>query len=185
MGITAAREDDRAVLGCRSRGILQYNYCRLQYTAAHEGRYLTIIICSSCILIYNILTMSIYYMPWEFKLGILVIQFFSNWELLLICDLNLHLICEINVYSFPDQDGAEPSPNSVAALNLIRLAAFLDRKFAPRPEDIFRTFTEMLSQHPVGLPLMLCAFIQHSQTPKQVLNLANFEYIFLQKVFEL
>jgi len=65
---------------------------------------------------------------------------------LLICDLNLHLICEINVYLFPDQDGAEPSPNSVAASNLIRLAAFLDRKSAPCPKDIFQTFTEMLYQ---------------------------------------
>ena len=91
---------------------------------------------------------------------------------------NLHGRCvslEVKYFIFTwlflDQDGAEPSPNSVAASNLIRLTAFLDHKFAPHPQDIFRTFTDMLSQHPVGLPEMLCTFIQHSQTPQQVSNI--------------
>ncbi len=76
------------------------------------------------------------------------------------------------VYCFvqchPDQDGAEPSPNSVAASNLQRLSAYLGRPVDPSPEAIYKTFNEMMSQHPVAIPELLAAFIHHSRTTKQV-----------------
>ena len=67
-----------------------------------------------------------------------------------------------------DQDGAEPSPNSVAAENLHRLSSFLGKTLQPSSAEVYRTFSEMMSQHPVALPEMVCAFIHHNQTPKQV-----------------
>ena len=82
---------------------------------------------------------------------------------------NIILNFSHHVHTYLDQDGAEPSPNSYSALNLLRLSAYLPGKVAePAPIDIIKTFGEMLSQHPIALPEMLSAFIFHSQTPKQV-----------------
>ncbi len=72
------------------------------------------------------------------------------------------------VKSHPDQDGAEPSPNSVAASNLQRLSAYLGRPVDPSPEAIYKTFNEMMSEHPVAIPELLAAFVHHSRTTKQV-----------------
>ena len=69
--------------------------------------------------------------------------------------------------SSSDQDGAEPSPNSVAASNLHRLSTFLGKPLQPCSADVYKTFSEMMSKHPVALPEMVSAFILHNQTPKQ------------------
>ena len=67
-----------------------------------------------------------------------------------------------------DQDGAEPSPNSVAASNLQRLSAYLGQPVDPGPEAIYKTFSEIMSEHPVATPELLAAFIHHTRTTKQV-----------------
>jgi uncharacterized protein YyaL (SSP411 family) len=55
-------------------------------------------------------------------------------------------------------DGAEPSPNSVSALNLLRLAYVLDRKdWRQMAEKILRAHADPLSQAPRSLPQMLVA----------------------------
>ena len=69
---------------------------------------------------------------------------------------------------FPDQDGAEPSSNSVAASNLLRLSNLLERQYQPGASEVFRTFRNGMLEHPVALPQMLSAFMESSQTPKQV-----------------
>lgn len=69
-----------------------------------------------------------------------------------------------------DQDGAEPSPNSLSAHNLRRLSAYCpDRHIDISSANIFQAFRDMMNSHPVALPEMLSAFVFHSQPPKQVI----------------
>ena len=72
-----------------------------------------------------------------------------------------------------DQDGAEPSSNSVTASNLQRLSAYLGKPVDPGPEAIYKTFSELMSEHPVATPELLAAFIHHARTTKQVSTLSH------------
>ncbi|WPD24282.1 MAG: thioredoxin domain-containing protein [Candidatus Electrothrix scaldis] len=55
-------------------------------------------------------------------------------------------------------DGAEPAPNSLAVVNLVRLARLTDRKqWLDLAEKTLRNFQEQLQQAPDSLPLMLVA----------------------------
>jgi uncharacterized protein len=57
-----------------------------------------------------------------------------------------------------DHDGAEPSANSVAAMNLIRLSRITDRAdFESSARKVISSFEEMLDRHPVAMPQMLSA----------------------------
>ena len=57
-----------------------------------------------------------------------------------------------------DYDGAEPSGNSVAAMNLLRLARMTNRaEFRESAERAFAAFGTRLSHAPVALPQMLAA----------------------------
>jgi uncharacterized protein YyaL (SSP411 family) len=61
-----------------------------------------------------------------------------------------------------DSDGAEPSPNSVAAMNLLRLAEFTgdssgEKKLVERAQKTIAAFTEQLTLRPTEIPQMLCA----------------------------
>lgn len=67
-----------------------------------------------------------------------------------------------------DQDGSEPTPNSVSASNLHRLSCYMNRKLSPSAEHIYSTFREMLTKAPVALCGMLESFVWQSQTPTQV-----------------
>ncbi|MBI4326422.1 MAG: thioredoxin domain-containing protein [Chloroflexi bacterium] len=68
-----------------------------------------------------------------------------------------------------DYDGAEPSPNSVAVLNLLRLAEMLDRQeFRGMAEKTLAAFGPRLSQAPSALPQMMVAFEFHLSKPKQI-----------------
>ncbi|MDZ4288055.1 MAG: thioredoxin domain-containing protein [Prosthecobacter sp.] len=58
-----------------------------------------------------------------------------------------------------DYDGAEPSPNSLAALNLARLAAMLDSKpYAAQAARITTLFGHSLESSPSAVPVLVMAF---------------------------
>jgi uncharacterized protein YyaL (SSP411 family) len=68
-----------------------------------------------------------------------------------------------------DYDGAEPSPNSVAALNLLRLAQMLDEKpFQAMAEKTLGAFGARLEQSPSTMPLLLSALDFSLAKPKQI-----------------
>ncbi|HWZ94062.1 MAG TPA: thioredoxin domain-containing protein [Opitutaceae bacterium] len=68
-----------------------------------------------------------------------------------------------------DYDGAEPAPSSVAALNLLRLAAMLHREeFRGRGVRTIEAFRAQWLGAPYALPQMLCALELALQPPPQV-----------------
>ncbi|HXA81403.1 MAG TPA: thioredoxin domain-containing protein [Opitutaceae bacterium] len=68
-----------------------------------------------------------------------------------------------------DYDGAEPAPSSVAALNLLRLAAMLHREeFRGRGLRTIEAFRAQWLGAPYALPQMLCALEPALQPPPQV-----------------
>jgi uncharacterized protein len=68
-----------------------------------------------------------------------------------------------------DHDGAEPSANSLAANNLLRLAALLhDEGFADRGRQAIRALQPTWARSPWALPAMLCAVERALEEPRQV-----------------
>ena len=68
-----------------------------------------------------------------------------------------------------DYDGAEPSGNSVAALNLLRLAGMTDRADFRRPaERTLSAFEPRAAAAAVGVPQMLVAFEFSLAKPRQI-----------------
>ena len=68
-----------------------------------------------------------------------------------------------------DYDGAEPSPNSVAALNLQRLAQITDRpEYRDRATKTLATFAPQLTKAPTSVPQMLCALDASLAKPQQI-----------------
>jgi len=69
-----------------------------------------------------------------------------------------------------DYDGAEPSGNSVAALNFLRLAEMTDRKdFRDAAEKTLRAFASRISNVPSAVPQMLVAYEFSLSKPKQIM----------------
>jgi uncharacterized protein YyaL (SSP411 family) len=68
-----------------------------------------------------------------------------------------------------DYDGAEPSPNSVAAANLLRLAAlFHDEAARGRALGTIEALRSQWSKAPHALPELLCAVERALESPRQV-----------------
>ncbi|HYY13565.1 MAG TPA: hypothetical protein VE758_03945 [Chthoniobacterales bacterium] len=66
-------------------------------------------------------------------------------------------------------DMAEPSPNSVTALNLLRIGYMLDRNEARQhAEETITAFAKQLEAAPASMPQMLVALSWLRSTPKQV-----------------
>ncbi|CAG9786090.1 unnamed protein product [Diatraea saccharalis] len=76
-----------------------------------------------------------------------------------------------------DQDGAEPSGNSISCHNLQRLAAYADKSAAPEGGDqeremarkILLAFSKRLKESPTALPEMMSALMFYNDSPTQVL----------------
>lgn len=68
-----------------------------------------------------------------------------------------------------DQDGAEPSGNSIAVGNLLRLAVAVDRNdYHDKAARTLRLFGERLSKIPLSLPEMVTALQLHDNSPTEV-----------------
>jgi uncharacterized protein YyaL (SSP411 family) len=69
----------------------------------------------------------------------------------------------------PDYDGAEPSGNSVAILNLLRLHELTtDDRYRQRAADGLRALGRSLSQSPVAVPKLLTALDFRLDRPKAI-----------------
>jgi uncharacterized protein YyaL (SSP411 family) len=69
-----------------------------------------------------------------------------------------------------DYDGAEPSGNSVAALNLLRLAQLTDRRdFRASADKTLHAFASRISGMPSAVPQMLVAYEFSLSKPKQII----------------
>ena len=69
-----------------------------------------------------------------------------------------------------DYDGAEPSGNSVAALNLLRLAQMTDRKaFRDSAARTLCAFASRIMAMPSAVPQMLVAYEFSLSKPKQII----------------
>ncbi|HWB98034.1 MAG TPA: thioredoxin domain-containing protein, partial [Bryobacteraceae bacterium] len=69
-----------------------------------------------------------------------------------------------------DYDGAEPSGNSIAALNLLRLAQLTSREdFRESARKALEAFAPRLTASPVGVPQMLVAYAYQLARPKQII----------------
>ena len=67
-------------------------------------------------------------------------------------------------------DGAEPSPNSTAAMNLLRLAQITDRKdWLERGNKTLNTFGARLQENPEAVPALASALDYHLAVKKQIL----------------
>ncbi len=68
-----------------------------------------------------------------------------------------------------DYDGAEPSPNSVTALNLQRLAQFTGQAdFRERALKTLAVFADQMTKSPTAVPQFLCALDASLSKPKQI-----------------
>ena len=68
-----------------------------------------------------------------------------------------------------DYDGAEPSPNSVALLNLFRLAQMTDTAgYSQKADKTLAAFSQVLTQTPQAMPQMMAAFDFYLDKPKQI-----------------
>jgi len=67
-------------------------------------------------------------------------------------------------------DGAEPSANSIAALNLLRLSQMTDRQeWRSKAETIFRVFARRLEASPEAVPQLAVALDFGLSKPKQII----------------
>jgi uncharacterized protein len=68
-----------------------------------------------------------------------------------------------------DYDGAEPSPSSIAAANLVRLSQIAnDDKLRKRADTTIAAFAEQCANSPSGVPQMLCAADATLRKPRQI-----------------
>ncbi|CAN8003424.1 unnamed protein product [Ixodes hexagonus] len=68
-----------------------------------------------------------------------------------------------------DQDGAEPSSNSVSLSNLVRLSVLLNRSdLRERAERLARAYAQRLTLLPLALPEMVCGLMRLQAGPQEV-----------------
>lgn len=69
-----------------------------------------------------------------------------------------------------DYDSAEPTGNSIAVMNLLRLSQFTDSKdLYDKAIDSLKLFDDKMKSHPYAMPQMLCALDFALLKPKQII----------------
>jgi hypothetical protein len=69
-----------------------------------------------------------------------------------------------------DYDSAEPTGNSIAVMNLLRISQFTDNKaLYDKAIESLKLFDNKLKSHPYAMPQMLCALDFALQKPKQII----------------
>lgn len=81
-------------------------------------------------------------------------------------------VCLFIAISFcSDQDGAEPSANSVSAMNLLRLSHLIGKQeWMRRSQQLLTAFSDRLLKVPIALPDMVRGLMAHHYTFKQVIS---------------
>lgn len=75
------------------------------------------------------------------------------------------------IFFSSDQDGAEPSANSVSALNLLRLSHLIGKQeWMQRSQQLLTAFSDRLLKVPIALPDMVRGLMAHHYTFKQVIS---------------
>ena len=74
----------------------------------------------------------------------------------------------LSIYTI-EQDGAEPSPNSISALNLFKLGMITgSQDFTDKSKMIISAFKGMLNKFPAALCKLCEAYMDHIKPPPQV-----------------
>ncbi len=68
-----------------------------------------------------------------------------------------------------DYDGAEPTANSVAALNLLRLSPFTTQDWRQRARRTIDAFSAQLNRYPTAMPMLLSARSLYLRKPAQLI----------------
>lgn len=97
-----------------------------------------------------------------------------DYGLILACNMNekkkIGYICILKfIILCLAYDGAEPSGNSIAAENLLRLADYLGRsELKDKAVRLFGTFRHLLIKRPVSIPQLVSALIRYHDDTTQV-----------------
>jgi uncharacterized protein len=82
---------------------------------------------------------------------------------------NAHESPDIILRSKSGYDGAEPSGNSITALNLFRLSHFTEEnRFKVRAEETLQTFITKVKNYPYAMPELIVAAFWSLQSPSQI-----------------
>lgn len=75
-----------------------------------------------------------------------------------------------SIFVFLDHDGAEPSPNGIAALNLLRLGSYFDdSSLHDRLRLLFKSYAGQLTKLPMTMPTMMRCFDMYTQGMNEII----------------